>query len=61
MRTREFLDPMILDEDDTEDYDPNIYSATAESLTIGYASQLEQEGNIQEAAFVLLFLKDEIG
>ena len=61
MRIREFLDPMILDDDDTEDIEPNIYSATAESLTIDYASQLEQEGNVQESAFVLLFLKDDIG
>ena len=48
---------------DTSDsfQDPVGYSQTANTLTLNFAAQLEQEGLVQEAAFVLLFLEDDIG
>ena len=42
-------------------YSTDGYSMTADVLTSNFASQLEQEGLVQEAAFVLLFLEDDNG
>lgn len=65
LRLRDFTDRQLQDAamNDTSDsfQDPVGYSQTANTLTLNFAAQLEQEGLVQEAAFVLLFLEDDIG
>lgn len=65
LRTRDFSDrqySVVAEEDDSfESAEEDGYSATADSLTINFASQLEQEGSLQEAAFVLLFIEEDDG
>lgn len=69
LRLRDFTDRQLqgsLDDDDDDessdsDRQTDGISQTAESLTINFASQLQQEGLVQEAAFVLLFLEDDKG
>lgn len=66
LRVRDFTDRQLQDavmdgSSDTSQQESSGYSQTANALTLSFASQLEQEGLIQEAAFVLLFLEDDIG
>ncbi len=65
LRLRDFTDRQLqgsLDDDESESsQQTDGVSQTAESLTINFASQLQQEGLVQEAAFVLLFLEDDKG
>lgn len=64
LRVRDFNDRLLSDAmNDESDVTQEIegYSEVADALTVNFASQLQQEGLIQEAAFVLLFLEDAIG
>ncbi|TDL26378.1 hypothetical protein BD410DRAFT_881649 [Rickenella mellea] len=65
MRVRDFTDrEAISSRDDSEsesDKEEDGYSATSDALTANFAAQLEQGGHIQEAAFVLLFLEEDLG
>lgn len=56
---RQLHDAMLDDSDSGQSVDG--FSATANNLTMNFALQLQQEGLVQEAAFVLLFLEDDIG
>ncbi|THH11598.1 hypothetical protein EW145_g550 [Phellinidium pouzarii] len=64
LRRRDFTDRQLgdaMDEDTDITEDAGGYSQTANALTINYAMQLQQDGLIQEAAFVLMFLEDNVG
>lgn len=65
LRMRDFTDRQLYDamEEDASNGTPEVegYSQVANMLTTNFASQLQQEGLIQEAAYVLLFLEDDIG
>ncbi|KAI5121845.1 hypothetical protein M0805_003278 [Coniferiporia weirii] len=64
LRIRDFTDRQLYDamDDSTDNSQESLgYSQTANALTINYAAQLQQDGLIQEAAFVLLFLEDDTG
>lgn len=64
LRLRDFTDRQIYDAMDSNSgtsQELESYSQTANAMTVQFASQLQQEGLIQEAAFVLLFLDDSEG
>lgn len=65
LRLRDFTDRQlqdaVMDGSSDSSQESSGYSQTANALTLSFASQLEQEGLIQEAAFVLLFLEDNLG
>jgi len=63
LRVRDFGDRVRSELRGEEDEDAAVdgFSATANTLTMNYAAQLEQEGLVQEAIFVLLFLEDDDG
>jgi nuclear pore complex protein Nup98-Nup96 len=62
LRLRDFSDRWARDDDSIDgDNNNNGHSLTADVLTTNFASQLEQDGLVQEAAFVLLFLEDDNG
>lgn len=65
LRLRDFTDRQlqdaVIDEDSDVSQEIEGLSQTANALTLHFATQLQQEGLIQEAAFVLLFLEDDVG
>ncbi|EJD03515.1 uncharacterized protein FOMMEDRAFT_83835 [Fomitiporia mediterranea MF3/22] len=64
LRVRDFTDRQLYDamEDDTiTTQELEGYSQVANALTTNFAAQLQQEGLVQEAAYVLLFLEDDVG
>lgn len=66
LRLRDFTDRQLGDamhDDDSamSPQDTDGYSQIANTLTMDYAAQLQQEGAIQEAAYVLLYLENDRG
>lgn len=65
MRVSDFSDrkgaDISEDTSDGEGEQQDGYSVTADALTTNFAAQLEQDGMIQEAVFVLLYLEVDIG
>lgn len=63
LRIRDFTDRQLSDamDEDGGDRDIDGYSQVANILTANYATQLQEQGLIQEAVFVLLFLEDDAG
>lgn len=65
LRLRDFSDRRAIATNDDgsidDDYSIDGYSLTADILTTSFASQLEQDGLVQEAAFVLLIMEDDDG
>ena len=65
LRLRDFTDRQLgdamQDDESAMSQDSDGYSQMANTLTTNYAAQLQQEGLIQEAAYVLLYLENDKG
>ena len=64
LRLRDFSDRQLRMDDEESALSPQDldgYSQIANTLTTNYAAQLQKEGLIQEAAYVLLYLENDKG